>query len=44
MPQVKNIRFENVQALKPIEQFLCVGTPVENVVTKGGNVENTVYG
>jgi hypothetical protein len=32
-----------VQALKPIDQFLCVGTPVENVVTKGGNIENTVY-
>ena len=44
MPQVKNIRFENVQALKPIDQFLCIGTPVENVVTIGGNIDEYVYG
>ena len=42
-PQVKNIRFENVQILKPIDRFLCIGTPVENVETTGGNIGESFY-
>lgn len=37
MPQVEDLLFENVQLLKPVESFLCIETPVENVAVQGGD-------
>lgn len=43
-PEVKNIRFENVQLLQPIRQFLCVETPAENVGIDGEEQKNDSKG
>ena len=37
IPPVENIRFEHVQILKPIDRFLRIETPADNVTVEGGN-------
>ncbi|MBR0120837.1 MAG: hypothetical protein IJM10_03515 [Clostridia bacterium] len=36
--QINNIRFENVQVLKPVKRFLSVEMPARNIVIEGGNI------
>ena len=38
IPEVKNIRFENVHILKPVDRFLCIETPAEGIEIQAGNI------